>query len=304
MEKAFSSSFFFFSFLPDRSKKRTQLTFRKAFESTRKRVADQRIPCVGKKGRSVRKGARPSSISERDKSTPTSRPSRSLLRADPVAPRPRASKRRAAKKTRSTRTTTQPTISPIPLSPPLPPPIRRNTRTKLRRIARAHVLLPFYEDTKRSGARRRFYANLCGSKSARARRDDDNPHRILGYRIHECPRRPVNPLLHASLLKVELDVHVYAHIVEIQMGRKNRSVVFFTIRIRAIYSRFTMRFLAGDIRNKTRIRRIRETSDGLSQRVNSFLDRFIRLENLECCLAGTRRRSRAKEERRLRACDT
>lgn len=178
MEKAFSSSFFFFSFLPDRSKKRTQLTFRKAFESTRKRVADQRIPCVGKKGRSVRKGARPSSISERDKSTPTSRPSRSLLRADPVAPRPRASKRRAAKKTRSTRTTTQPTISPPP--PPLPSLLLSGeTRAQSYGGSRAHTCCFHSTKIRNEAGRGAGSMQIYAGRSLRGRGETTTTH--IGY---------------------------------------------------------------------------------------------------------------------------
>lgn len=119
--------------------------------TARERESDQRIPCVGKKGRSA--------SLEFDIGT---RQIHAYLEAFALlikgGPRPRASKRRAAKKRGGRRRRLS--------SCALPP----SSYLETRRIdACTCASRSSTKDTKRSGARR-FYANLCGPKSLRRRR--------------------------------------------------------------------------------------------------------------------------------------
>lgn len=171
-EKAFSSlSSSSFLLAPERTierpKKRAQLTFRKAQEHAKEnRIKGYRA--------SVKKGGPQGASLEFDIGT---RQIHAYLEAFALlikggsGPRPRASKRRAAKKRGARgrrRRDYLPALSPLLLS--------GNARAKLRRIAhtrastrgvRARVppILRRYE------TKRRFYANLCGSKSARLSRE-------------------------------------------------------------------------------------------------------------------------------------
>lgn len=106
-----------------------------------------------------------------------------------------------------------------------------------RRVVSVHVCLPFYEDTKRSAGSMQIYAGRSLRVSReRAGRDGDNPHRILGYRIHECPPLLVHGKSCMRALKVELDIYIYvrAHIVEIQIEEKYRPVVFLLVYIHTL----------------------------------------------------------------------
>lgn len=119
--------------------------------TARERESDQRIPCVGKKGRSA--------SLEFDIGT---RQIHAYLEAFALlikgGPRPRASKRRAAKKRGGRRRRLS--------SCALPP----SSYLETRRIdACTCASRSSTKDTKRSGARR-FYANLCGPKSLGRRR--------------------------------------------------------------------------------------------------------------------------------------
>lgn len=137
----------------DRSKKRAQLTFRKAQQHAKEnRIKGYRA--------SVKKGGPPrsSSILERDKSTPTSRPSRSLLRAVPDHV-PRNAALRKNEEHEDDDDDYLPALS-------LPP----SSYLETRRIdACTCASRSSTKDTKRSGARR-FYANLCRPKSLGRRR--------------------------------------------------------------------------------------------------------------------------------------
>lgn len=167
-ESFFVPFFFLLSSAPiERSKKRAQLTFRKAQEHAKEnRIKGYRA--------SVKKGGPQGALLEFDIGT---RQIHAYLEAFALlikggpGPRPRASKRRAAKKRGARgrrRRDYLPALSPLLLS--------GNARAKLRRIAhtrastrgvRARVppILRRYE------TKRRFYANLCGSKSARLSRE-------------------------------------------------------------------------------------------------------------------------------------
>lgn len=158
IEKLNEESFFVPSFPlraeeTDRSKKRAQLTFRKAQQHAKEsRIKGYRA--------SVKKGGPPrsSSILERDKSTPTSRPSRSLLRAVPDHV-PRNAALRKNEEHEDDGDDYLPALS-------LPP----SSYLETRRIdACTCASRSSTKDTKRSGARR-FYANLCGPKSLGRRR--------------------------------------------------------------------------------------------------------------------------------------
>lgn len=134
----------------DRSKKRAQLTFRKAQQHAKEnRIKGYRA--------SVKKGGPPrsSSILERDQIHAYLEAFALLIKG---GPRPRASKRRAAKKRGGRRRRLS--------SCALPP----SSYLETRRIdACTCASRSSTKDTKRSGARR-FYANLCGPKSLRRRR--------------------------------------------------------------------------------------------------------------------------------------
>lgn len=142
---------------------------------------------------------------ERDKSTPTSRPSRSLLRAVPDhVPRNAALR----KNEEDDDDDYLPALS-------LPPPIWKREGSTRARVP--PVLLRKIRNEAGRAASMQIYAgpSLSG--------DGDNPHRILGYRIHECPRLLLHGKSCTRALKVELWIYIYirAYIVEIQIYSYN-----------------------------------------------------------------------------------
>lgn len=168
-ESFFVPFFFLLSPRADRTIQETGAINVSKSARARERESDQRIPCVGKKGRSARSPSLEFDIGTRQIHAYLE--AFALLIKGGPGPRPRASKRRAAKKRGARgrrRRDYLPALSPLLLS--------GNARAKLRRIAhtrastrgvRARVppILRRYE------TKRRFYANLCGSKSARLSRE-------------------------------------------------------------------------------------------------------------------------------------
>lgn len=175
---------------------------------------------------------------ERDKSTPTSRPSRSLLRADRVPDHvPRNAAQRKNEEHEDDDDATISLRSPPSSYLETRAQSYEGSRTLVhRRVVSVHVCLPFYEDTKRSAGSMQIYAGRSLRVSReRAGRDGDNPHRILGYRIHECPPLLVHGKSCTRALKVELDIYICARILlKFKSEEKYRPVVFLFVYIHTL----------------------------------------------------------------------